>query len=271
MKKKIIKKKAISYTPARHINLGKYLLDLRYHHNMTVKKITDLTGIPHSTFATAELGKGQFSPLYFKKLAEEFTISADLMGKLKTINLKQATGHIVNRRYEPIGQHVRDVRRANKISMETCAAKLNVPYSTIAHIEYSEAVFSKDLLNRFIRLLKLPRCQSIKLRENNARLAEHLAKYPRPKRAVWDKRPYDIKVDKEDTIHSKFLKQLRKEKNLSQNGLVNFLGDTFTQSGITHVENNKGRLTITKVKFLKKKLKLSETTYKKLLKFCIRE
>lgn len=270
MKKKV-KLKAIPFNPKKHIRLGDYLRDLRKYHEMTLFDFTDKVGWPWGSLSALELGRGKISPLYFKKLVAVFNINSTLLGRLKVINLNQLHTGMLNRRQAEIGQYIRDVRQANKINMVKMADLLQVDYATIVHLEYSEETFSDALLNKFIKILKLPRIQAYKLKVNNKRLREHLKKYPKPKRTVYDHQRRSVAVKKEDTIHAKFLKQLRKDKGLTQRELSEYLDNILEHHNVRAIENNRYRITISKLKLLKKKLKLSTVTYNKLLKFCIKE
>lgn len=271
MKKKTAKLKAIPFNPKKHIRLGDYLKDLRKYHEMTIFEFTNKVGWSRGSLSSIELGKGKISPLYFKKLTAVFNINSTLLGRLKVINLKQLPCGMLNYRQAEIGQYIRDVRRANKINMYKMADLLGVSHATVVHLEYSEETFSDALLNKFIKTLKLPRIQAYKLKVNNKRLKEHLKKYPKPKRTVYDYRRRNITVKKEDSIHAKFLKQLRKDKGFTQRELAEHLDTIFQVQAIRDIENNKCRIRVSKLKLLKKKLKLSTVTYNKLLKFCIRE
>lgn len=183
--KRTVKLKAIPFNQKRHELLGTYLRELRSYHLMSQGGMAKKLKMGQSNLSNIELGRGTLSPERFRNLAKVFSINPTLMGRLKVINLNQKPYGLVNARHSAIGQYVRDVRRANKVSMEKMAELMNVDYSDIAHIEWSEDTFTKRELEKFIKILKLPRIQAYRLRVNNDRLATHLKKFPKIKSPVY--------------------------------------------------------------------------------------
>lgn len=167
--------KAISFNAKRHINLGKYIVDLRKYNGITQFQLHELTDIANSFIAGVELGRGTFKPGEWKRLAKRFNMSTALLNNLRTVALNQLTLSLKSSKTFGGGAYVRLLRRSNKVSMVKMAKILELDYWDIYDIEYNKVPFTKKQLATYIRVLNLPRNQANIVRRNNEHMTSVLS------------------------------------------------------------------------------------------------